>query len=217
MKMIGRLAILAGVMLIVWAGALWFQDQREGYEAGERAEALLNEVWAVVRVRMGIGDVSADEDVSEAGEALTVLPQTFDPASNEPESLDTNRERVLDKEYAGILEIPSLNLTLCIYEDWSYRLLDNSPCRFMGDADGAPNRLVIVGHNYKRHFGKLKQLREGDQILYMNMYGDTFSYTVVGQATIGPRDFEGLEEGDWDVALVTCTSGGRLRYAVKCK
>jgi sortase A len=50
----------------------------------------------------------------------------------------------------------------------------------------------------------------------MNMYGQVFTYEVTDKSSINPRDFDSLNAGDWNIALVTCTAGGRMRMAIKC-
>ena len=53
--------------------------------------------------------------------------------------------------YIGVLQIPSLDLTLPVISDWSYPALQIAPCRYEGSAyDGG---MVIAGHNFDSHFG----------------------------------------------------------------
>ena len=213
MKITGRLAILMGAVLLLWAAGIWFQDQETGQEAGERAQEILDEAWGQAQVKLGLTD-----GMDPSGQAPS-LEESVSSASPMPDVAPTatvRPDRVLEKKYAGILEIPSQKLTLCVYDKWSYSNLRNSPCRFSGQSDGTPARLVICGHNYWRHFGKLKRLREGDKVLYMNMYGEVFTYEVTDRSSINPRDFDSLNAGDWDIALVTCTAVGRMRLAIKC-
>lgn len=214
MKLFFRLAILAGAAMLLLAAGFLLQNQVTGYEAGERAQAILDEVWPGVQEKLGI----ADADGGDMASMEDGLPDADSTESGAPAAVPTDGcERVLDDEYAGVLEIPALSITLCVYDEWSYPLLRNSPCKYAGNADGTPDRLVIVGHNYARHFGNLKTLSVGDSVLYMNMYGEVFQYVITDTEVINPRDYDSLNEGDWSIALVTCTVGGRQRVVVKCR
>ena len=72
--------------------------------------------------------------------------------------------------------------------------LRKGPCRYAGSA--YTNNLVIAGHNYRQHFGPIRNLSYGD---------------VVRLA-----DMEAMITGDWDLTLFTCTTGGSARVAVRC-
>jgi hypothetical protein len=121
MKIFGRLAILLGVMLLIWAAGIWFQDQEAGYEAGERAEAILDEAWGEAQVKLGIEGGASGQQPSLEGSASDAssgrLPDVAPTATARP-------DRVLKKQYAGILEIPSQKLTLCVYDKWVIRICE---------------------------------------------------------------------------------------------
>lgn len=226
MNRYSRLAIIIGIGLMMLAGGLCVQNTVAGYEAGEEAQQILDDAWAKAQVKLGLSESGGNGELNlkdgilnngnESGIDETLLDSETEGTVGGTIAYTSEMERVLDDEYAGILEVPSLNLTLCVYDNWSYSLLRKSPCRFMGYSDGTPDRMVISGHNYSRHFGNLKFLEIGDQVLYMNMYGEVFQYTVTDKMVINPTDLDSLETGDWDIALTTCTLGGRQRLVIKC-
>ncbi|MCD8119184.1 MAG: sortase [Lachnospiraceae bacterium] len=79
--------------------------------------------------------------------------------------------------------------------------------------------LIICGHNYDRHFGKLKNLEPGDEITFTDVLGNVFSYEVSETVILKPTAVEEMadqESGDWDLTLFTCTLGGRTRVTVRC-
>ena len=114
----------------------------------------------------------------------------------------------------GVLELPSLNLSLPVQRDWSYPALRRSPCRYTGSA--ADSDLIIAGHNYNTHFGRLKELCVGDAVRFTEVDGKRHSYTVSAIETIEPFDQQGMHGGDWDLTLFTCTLGGQHRVTVRC-
>ena len=72
--------------------------------------------------------------------------------------------------------------------------------------------MLVTAHNNKdgSHFGKLKELTEGDTVRLMDKWGDTFSYEVYDIETITPDNVAALEEyeGEKALLLLTCTSNG---------
>lgn len=65
--------------------------------------------------------------------------------------------------YSGIIDIPEIGIKLPVMSEWNYDNLNISPCLFYNDEKN--NRKIIAGHNYSSHFGKLKQLKQGDYII----------------------------------------------------
>lgn len=117
-------------------------------------------------------------------------------------------------EYVGLLKIPSLGLELPIADKWSYSQFMKSPCRYIGSA--YKGNLVIAAHNYPSHFGNLKKLHEGDEVIFTDMDGNVFRYCVVELETLMPTETDEMKNGDWDITLFTCTIGGRTRVTVRC-
>lgn len=132
--------------------------------------------------------------------------------------LDPNMEmptvQVNDHDYIGRLEIPSLGLRLPVMSEWSYPLLKVSPCRYTGSA--YTNDLVIAAHNYRQHFGALKNLTIGSLIYFTDIDGNVFTYTVEEMGQLGPSETKEMIESEWDLTLFTCTLGGQFRLTVRC-
>ena len=118
-------------------------------------------------------------------------------------------------DYIGVLQIPSLELELPIASEWNYPNLKTAPCRYSGSA--YLNNLILCGHNYASHFGKLKSLSEGDVATFTDMAGNVFIYKMVERETLNPSDIEEMEDGDWDLTLFTCTVGGKTRVTIRFK
>ena len=76
--------------------------------------------------------------------------------------------------------------------------------------------LVIMAHNYDRHFGSLSELRIGDRVSFTDMDAETTLYEVVALDVLAPTDIEVMTAGEYDLTLFTCTYGGKSRVTVRC-
>lgn len=155
---------------------------------------------------------SAETNVTQLKTVIQDKAPEEQPILPEPQVMMTALE--LDgRDYVGVLEIPSLELSLPIQDEWSDRLLKYSPCRYEGTIyDG----MIIAGHNYKSHFAKLKQLLPGDEVRFIDLDGNIWNYVVSGTEVIAGYDVERMKSGDWDLTLFTCTYGGENRYTLRC-
>lgn len=127
----------------------------------------------------------------------------------------TPEETVEDNfQYAGILSIPDLSLELPVIDGWSYSRLKLAPCRQQGSA--ATYDLVIAAHNYKSHFGTLKELSPGAAVTFTDMDGAVYSYTVQDVHQVETDAPDEVFSGEYDLVLYTCTYGGKARVAAFC-
>ena len=167
----------------------------------------------------------AAASAENAAQALeNALPETLpssDPAEQEIPAyiLDPDREmpttEIDGNSYIGTLTIPCLGLELPVMETWSYPKLRVAPCRYSGSA--YKDDMIIAAHNYRTHFGKLKNLRPGDEVQFTDTEGNVFRYTVEETETLDKYAVEEMESGSWDLTLFTCTYGGQSRVTVRCQ
>jgi sortase A len=115
--------------------------------------------------------------------------------------------------YIGILSVPALGLELPIRGDFSYPALVTAPCRYDGSV--YLDNMIVAGHNYRSHFGNLKQLKIGDEVNFTDGDGNIFEYSVSDVVQIGGTDVEEMKSGDWDMTLFTCTVSGKSRVTVR--
>ncbi|MBC3886756.1 sortase [Acetobacterium paludosum] len=120
-----------------------------------------------------------------------------------------------EHDYIGVLDIPVIDISLPVQQDWSYPALNYSPCRYRGSF--LNDSMIIAGHNYQEHFGKLYQLRNGDIVKFTDVAGNVYRYAVASVETLAKTDVEEMESGNWDLTLFTCTPGGTNRVTVRCK
>ena len=123
-------------------------------------------------------------------------------------------EEIDGYSYIGYLSIPTLDLELPVMEEWSYPGLKIAPGRYAGSAYNGT--FVICGHNYKTHFGTLHSLSAGDSIVFTDMDGNEFTYSVDNVETVEPNQKEKVLSDEWALTLFTCTPGGKTRVAVHC-
>ncbi|MCM1315710.1 MAG: sortase [Prevotella sp.] len=119
--------------------------------------------------------------------------------------------------YCGYLTIESLALELPVLNEWSYSNLNIAPCRY----EGAPEsrNFIIAAHNYNSHFGMIKNLSDGDELVFTNCNGEKFHYVVSYTEYIDGYSVEQMSENDstWDMTLFTCTLNGQSRVTVRAK
>lgn len=120
--------------------------------------------------------------------------------------------------YIGVLEIPELNIKLPVMAEWSYGLLNISPCCYSGSI--YKNDMVIAAHNFYSHFGGLSQLSVGSKVIFTDIEGNVYNYNVVWTEILQPEQTEQMlterENDQWDLTLFTCTISGSTRFTVRC-
>lgn len=193
---LGTVCVAAALLLFLYN--MW-DDARAGIQVNEEKERLI----AVVLPQSSAVRISPEKQAAEE-EELT----------EEEVYLEMPVKEMDGVEYAAVLSIPSLSLELPVRNEWSYSGLQSSPCRYTGSA--FMNDLVICAHNYSQHFGRLKDLEIGSDVLLVDMEGNLFQYRVALIETIMPTDVEKMTDSEYDLSLFTCTLGGQTRVTVRC-
>ena len=117
----------------------------------------------------------AERSVTQALEALEEMEPTPPPATSpaqDPAPGETPADpdqpmptvEVEGNGYIGRLDLPGLGLSLPVLDQWSTDLLKLAPCRYQGSA--SQQDLIIAGHNYRSHFGRLNQAQVGDAVRF---------------------------------------------------
>lgn len=194
--MMGGLLLMAAALFLTCYN-LW-EERRAEVSASAALEQILPELSAAE------APVPPPEEVQEA-----VIPDDLLDPEMEMPTVETDGQA-----YIGVLAIPALELELPVISQWSYPRLKIAPCRFEGSAYS--DDLIIAGHNYRSHFGGLKNLRPGDEVTFTDVEGEVFRYTVAELETLDGNDLEGLESGEWDLTLFTCTLARTTRVVVRC-
>ena len=199
-RKIGNTLILLGLLLLLGAGGLTAYNIWDGIRAERTSQHIIQE--------MDIG-----QDLVEA-------------LDREPD--DDPEMPVIEVEgyyYIGILEIPSLQLTLPVMDRWDYTRLKISPCVYSGSYK--TDDLVICAHNYARHFSPVKRIDIGADVYLITVDCRVYHYQVTNRETLKPDLVENMIENtnntkdgtvtnEWDLTLFTCNTGGQTRCAVRC-
>lgn len=133
----------------------------------------------------------------------------------------------IDDEIIGVLEIPTMELTMPIYLGASDAHLAEGAA-VLGNTSapigGANTNCVIAGHRGWRgadYFRYIDRLQVGNTVKLINLW-ETLTYAVVDIQIIQPHEIEKIkiQQGRDLLTLVTChpyASGGRQRYVVYCE
>lgn len=192
--------MVSGLLLIAAALCLLVYNKREAESAAQTAEQALQE----------ISDVPHVLEQPQESEIHSIIPDYISDPTMEMPTVEVD-----GNFYIGILEIHALELSLPVISEWNDTRLKQAPCRYKGSV--YLDNLIIAGHNYKKHFGGLKNLQIGDTITFTDMDEHCFSYTVTALEELDGTAIEAMESGDWDLTLFTCTIGGKKRVTVRCK
>lgn len=198
---LGFLMLAAALMLTVW-------NIRTDQEAGESAKEVLEEL-----------EISMQDEnpVKEDSEQPTIQlePQVQIPDHLLNPDMDMPVKNVDGKEYVGIITMHQLGIELPVMSDWSYSKLKQAPCLYSGSV--YQDNLVIMAHNYRSQFGRIRRLTTGSQITFTDMDGNVFAYLVAAIEVLDPLEVENVTNGEWDLTLFTCTLGGESRVVVRCE
>ena len=198
-RYVGLVLMIIGISTVTAGLGLSSYNLWDNHRAGIQADAAL---YAIVQ----LWEEAEETELNETPEASSEPPPDSD---RELSVLEVDGHR-----YIGMVSIPVIDMALPVQEDWSPALLKTSPCRYMG----SPYRgdLIICAHNYDTHFGQLKNLLPGDEVIFTDVEENEFRYTVVELETLAGTAVEEMKNGSWDLTLFTCTLGGQTRITVRC-
>ena len=189
------LLILCGLLLAAVAVALGAYNLWDDQRADAEAESALKKI---VQHR----ETAAEMPSQEASPEPTPDPDREMPV------LEMDGYRCI-----GTISIPVIDVELPVQDSWSPSLLKASPCCYKGTVYRGD--LIICAHNYATHFGRLKNLLPGDEVIFTDIDGNEFHYTVTEIDTLAGTAAEEMESGQWDLTLFT-TPEGRTRVTVRC-
>lgn len=201
---IGKIFTITGLLLFAAALALSVYNLWDGYRAEQSREKLLEEYR------------DKNQNISDEGEQAEesdgqIPDYQLNPEMEMPE---VRLEELDGAACIGVLEIPEIDLKLPVLSEWSYPLLKKAPCRYSGSA--YLDNLVIAAHNYRTHFGKLKELEVGTEVIFTDAAGNRFEYKVAAVEALTPQSVEDMTSGEWALSLFTCTLDGKNRVTVRC-
>lgn len=216
--------MLLGTALVFAALLLLCMNEREADEAGNAAQTLLSGVVDEIEMRSAYlkqeAALSGTRSAPDADGLNTIdtggeIEGTMsDGLRVDPYDGEMTVVTIDGNDYVGCISIPELELELPVMSEWSYPRLRSAPCRYCGST--RQDDLVILAHNYARHFGRLKELSPGDAVIFTDMNGVVNEYVVVEVDTLSPYAVSEMVSCEYDLTLFTCTYGGRSRVTVRC-
>lgn len=209
-KQRGLLSITVGLLLIAAALFLVSYNLYDELRAEQSARQAVTQLDAYLPAEAALEaplDSAGDQEPLVSDERTVIPDYVLSP------NMEMPVETINGIDFIGVLRIPALELELPVISEWNYPNLKSAPCRYSGSA--YLNNLIICGHNYTSHFGTLKNLWEGDIATFTDIDGNVFIYKMVERETLNPTDIEGMESGNWDLTLFTCTVGGQSRVTIR--
>lgn len=201
----GTIFITAGSLLLAAALLLVGYNLVDEYRAGQTA----NHVMQILQQQMPETPSDGMRMQEDASPKQMELPDyVLNPDMEMP------IQEIEGNDYIGLLEIPSLGISLPVMSEWSYPKLKLAPCRYHGSA--YTGSLTIAAHNYRTHFGPVRGAPAGTQVFFTDEKGRRFSYEVSTVETIEATAIEEAVSEAWNLTLITCTPGGQARVAVRC-
>lgn len=196
MKKKGKAWFAVGTLLLVGALGLTLFNVTDALRAKRSAEALLRAIEISMDNQAPVFPVYTD---SESG------------AEAEMPAMEVDGSR-----YIGVIEIPSLSISLPVFAQWNYDLLKKAPCHYSGSC--YTNDLVICAHNYRTHFGRILSASIGADVYFIAANGESFHYLVTNRETLNADESDRMRttDGTWDLTLFTCTLSGRTRCTLRC-
>ena len=190
-RKLGIALMLLGLLLLAGSVGLLIFNQREA----DRAEAVSQELLPAV------SEAIAQQQPQE--------PQPTEPTAPRMKAVEVDGHLCV-----GYLSIPRLKLELPVLAECTDANLKISPCLFTGTT--MEDDLTIAGHNYRRHFGPIRRLKPGNDVIFVDMDGNVIHYQVAAVDAVSPSAAEEVTSGQFDLALITCTYGGNTRLVIYC-
>lgn len=173
-------------------------------------------------VVLGIIIFKQYEGKENSKQAIQVVAQIEEEFNN-----IENTNKKIEMEYkgykvVGIIEIPSINIKYPILNKTNDNSMEYSITKFSGGEVNEIGNFVVAGHNYLNGtmFGKVDQLKIGDEIKLTDLYNNTLTYEIFDIYSTDPNDtsiIESSKEGTKEVTLITCTKGQINRLITKAR
>ena len=206
----GTFCMILGAALLLVALSLFAWNQHEAALAERATVDLLPQL--LEQIEENRAEAQRAEAAGETGPAEQ--PEGTPIDFLDPSTFEMTEVEIDGYGYIGYLSIPGLGLELPVMADWDYNRLNVAPCRYCGSVRGED--LVLMAHNFAKHFGQLSKLSEGDAVIFTDMDGVVTNYEVVALDVLAPTAVEEMTAGAFDLTLFTCTYGGASRVTVYC-
>ena len=166
-------------------------------------------VWDDIRAKNEAnGILSQYEELTRTPDSQAIPDYILNP------EMDMPTVEIDGYRYIGTVSASSIGLELPVMETWDYTRMSIALCRYGGSA--YLNNMIICGHNYVSHLGRLRNIKIGDTVTFTDVDSNVFNYVVVEKENLSATAVEEMQSGEWDLTLFTCTVGGQTRVTVRC-
>lgn len=197
-KGFGVICMLIGLAMLAGAGWLLYDNYLQDEAAGSFSAEML---------------ASMKQELKIAAPTPAPTPAGIGVVPEETPVPEMSTMMIDGQECIGYLEMPTIEINLPVINDWNYDALKIAPCRYWGNVHD--NTLVVLAHNYERHFSKIRDLDIGAPVQFVDADGGIHRFTVAAHEVLEPTDVIKMIESDYDATLFTCTYGGSMRAAVR--
>ena len=114
----------------------------------------------------------------------------------------------------GSIYIPSVGLRLPVLDEWTDESLKAAPCRYQGSI--AEGNMIIMGHNYRKHFRPLHDVKEGAEVIFENVLSKQYKFRVAEIEYLHRTQGDALPS-NYPLSVFTCMPGGLDRIILRCE
>ena len=206
---LGDVFLTIGLLLIA-AALFWAMGNiREDRHAGAASEETLSQLLSRTQQEQIVQNaMDAAQEDDEVFNELDIPDYLLNP------DLEMPVTEIAGKKYLGFLSIPSLDLELPVSAELNREMLRIAPCYYTGSVYS--DNMVIAAHNYRRHFGLIGSMNEGDLVIFTDTEGHIFQYKVNRVEILDAYEVDRMVDSEFALTLFTCTIGGKNRVTVRC-
>lgn len=223
MDKLGKIMVISGILLILSAVLLCLHNYNESNKAFRNSQVALNELKNLIPEIPSENVSTIEKELEFEIKSGNNVFEEFDEKYNEEKNISTEKVEMpsvqLDgRYYCGYITLTSLGIELPVLNGWNYTNLNIAPCCYEGSPQ--THDFIIAAHNYNSHFGQIHYLGEGDEIIFTDISGQKYRYTVMYTEYIDGYNTDQMSENkdsSWDLTLFTCTLNGQSRVTVRAK
>lgn len=223
MDKLGKIMVISGILLILSAVLLCLHNYNESNKAFRNSQVALNELKDLIPEIPSENVSTIEKELEFEIKSGNNVFEEFDEKYNEEKNISTEKVEMpsvqLDgRYYCGYITLTSLGIELPVLNGWNYTNLNIAPCCYEGSPQ--THDFIIAAHNYNSHFGQIHYLGEGDEIVFTDISGQKYRYTVMYTEYIDGYNTDQMSENkdsSWDLTLFTCTLNGQSRVTVRAK
>ncbi len=223
MDKLGKIMVISGILLILSAVLLCLHNYNESNKAFQNSQVALNELKNLIPEIPSENVSTIEKELEFEIKSGNNVFEEFDEKYNEEKNISTEKVEMpsvqLDgRYYCGYITLTSLGIELPVLNGWNYTNLNIAPCCYEGSPQ--THDFIIAAHNYNSHFGQIHYLGEGDEIIFTDISGQKYRYTVMYTEYIDGYNTDQMSENkdsSWDLTLFTCTLNGQSRVTVRAK